>query len=55
MLEWAGFSPDGSRVLVAREALVEGRVKSTFQQLKRETLMPEKSKCSPSPVWTGRG
>ncbi|WNG62981.1 hypothetical protein F0U59_37910 [Archangium gephyra] len=42
-VEWAGFSPDGSRVLVAREALVEGRVKSSFQMLKRETLVPEKS------------
>jgi hypothetical protein len=42
-VELAGFSPDGSRVLVAREALVEGRVKSSFQLLKRETLMPEKS------------
>ncbi|WP_375766856.1 hypothetical protein NR798_34940 [Archangium gephyra] len=42
-VELAGFSPDGSRVLVAREALVEGRVKSSFQMLKRETLMPEKS------------
>lgn len=42
-VELAGFSPDGSRVLVAREALVEGRVKSSFQMLKRETLVPEKS------------
>ncbi|HZH17568.1 MAG TPA: hypothetical protein VE057_24655 [Archangium sp.] len=42
-VELAGFSPDGSRVLVAREALVEGRLKSSFQVLKRETLVPEKS------------
>jgi hypothetical protein len=46
-VELAGFSPDGSRVLVAREALVEGRVKSSFQVLKRETLLPEKSADSP--------
>jgi hypothetical protein len=42
-VELAGFTPDGSRVLVAREALVEGKIKSSFQVLKRETLMPEKS------------
>jgi hypothetical protein len=46
-VELAGFSPDGSRVLVAREALVEGRIKSSFQVLKRETLMPEKSADNP--------
>ncbi|WP_224249229.1 hypothetical protein [Hyalangium gracile] len=42
-VELAGFTPDGSRVLVAREALVEGKVKSSFQVLKRETLLPEKT------------
>jgi hypothetical protein len=42
-VELAGFTPDGSRVLVAREALVEGRVQSSFQVLKRQTLLPEKS------------
>ncbi|HYI03140.1 hypothetical protein [Hyalangium sp.] len=42
-VELAGFTPDGSRVLVAREALVEGKIKSSFQVLKRETLMPEKT------------
>ncbi|WP_257453828.1 hypothetical protein [Archangium lipolyticum] len=46
-VELAGFSPDGSRVLVAREALVDGKVKSSFQVLKRETLLPEKSAGSP--------
>jgi hypothetical protein len=46
-VELAGFSPDGSRVLVAREALVEGRIKSSFQVLKRDTLLPEKSADSP--------
>jgi hypothetical protein len=46
-VELAGFSPDGSRVLVAREALVEGKVKSSFQVLKRETLLPEKSAETP--------
>ncbi len=49
-VELAGFSPDGSRVLVAREALVEGRVKSSFQVLKRETLVPEKSAESPEAI-----
>jgi hypothetical protein len=39
-VELAGFTPDGARVLVAREARVEGQVKSSFQVLKRETLMP---------------
>ncbi len=63
-VELAGFSPDGSRVLVAREALVEGRVKSTFQVLKRETLVAEKSAERPqdsgtfhrwsSAEWRGR-
>ena len=63
-VELAGFSPDGSRVLVAREALVEGRVKSSFQVLKRETLVPEKSAERPqdsgtfhrwsSAEWRGR-
>jgi hypothetical protein len=42
-VELAGFTPDGSRVLVAREALVEGKIKSSFQVLKRETLLPEKT------------
>ncbi|WP_304608614.1 hypothetical protein [Hyalangium versicolor] len=42
-VELAGFTPDGSRVLVAREALVEGRIKSSFQVLKRDTLLPEKT------------
>ncbi|ADO75690.1 hypothetical protein [Stigmatella aurantiaca] len=39
-VELAGFSPDGSRLLVAREAQVEGKVKTSFQVLKRETLTP---------------
>ncbi len=42
-VELAGFTPDGSRVLVAREALVEGKIKSSFQVLNRQTLMPEKT------------
>lgn len=42
-VELAGFTPDGSRVLVAREVLVEGKIKSSFQVLKRETLLPEKT------------
>ncbi|MDY7226053.1 hypothetical protein [Hyalangium rubrum] len=42
-VELAGYTPDGSRLLVAREALVEGRVKPLFQVLKRETLLPEVS------------
>lgn len=49
-VELAGFSPDGSRVLVAREAWVEGRVKSSFQVLKRDTLLPEKSAESPEAI-----
>lgn len=40
-VELAGHTPDGSKVLVVREALVEGRVKPFFQVLKRETLLPE--------------
>jgi hypothetical protein len=42
-VELAGFTPDGSRVLVAREVLVEGKIKSSFQVLKRQTLLPEKT------------
>jgi len=63
-VELAGFSPDGSRVLVAREALVEGRIKSSFQVLKRDSLLPEKSADNPgglgafqrwsTPDWRGR-
>jgi hypothetical protein len=63
-VELAGFSPDGSRVLVAREALVEGRIKSSFQVLKRESLLPEKTADNPgglgafqrwsTPDWRGR-
>lgn len=46
-VELAGFTPDGSRVLVAREVLVEGKIQSSFQVLKRETLMPEKTAGRP--------
>ncbi len=42
-VELAGFSPDGSRLLVAREVLIDGRVKSSFQVLKRDTLTVERS------------
>jgi len=46
-VEWAGFSPDGQKMLVAKEALVEGKVKSTFQVVSLDTLAPEKSAGSP--------
>jgi hypothetical protein len=42
-VELAGFTPDGARVLVAREALVEGKIKTSFQVLKRDTLLAEKT------------
>jgi hypothetical protein len=46
-VELAGFTPDGTKLLVAREALVDGRVKSSFQVLGLDTLAPEKSADKP--------
>jgi hypothetical protein len=46
-VELAGHTPDGSRVLVVREALLEGKVKASFEVLKRETLVPEVSAARP--------
>jgi hypothetical protein len=41
-VEAAGFSPDGARLLVAREARVAGRVARHFQVLTSPTLAVEK-------------
>ena len=49
-VELAGFSPDGSRILVTREVVSEGRVKSSFQVLKRDTLAPERSAERPEAI-----
>ena len=37
-VEWAGFSPDGSRLLVARERRVEGTFTRSFELLRLDTL-----------------
>jgi hypothetical protein len=47
-IEVAGFSPDGARVLTAREALVKGRLSRRFEVVKVEGLRREKAAASPS-------
>jgi hypothetical protein len=46
-LEFAGWAPDGSRVLAAREARVEGRFKQSFEIMRLDTLEVEKQAESP--------
>jgi hypothetical protein len=46
-LELAGWSPDGSRVLVAREARGEAGFRKSFEILKLDTLEVEKQASSP--------
>ncbi len=46
-VEQAGWSPDGSRLLVVREALVNGSVHRDFQVLRLEDLTVEKEARSP--------
>jgi hypothetical protein len=37
-VEWAGWTPDGKTVLVARETLVDGRYSRSFELLDIESL-----------------
>jgi len=46
-LEFAGWMPDGSRVLAAREAQVNGRFKRSFEIIRLDTLEVEKQAESP--------
>ena len=47
-VEFAGWVPDGERLLVSRELRSEGRWKRTFEVLKLDTLETEKAAGSPS-------
>lgn len=60
--EAAGFSPDGARLLVAREAIVRGRLRRRFQILQLRSLRTVAEASTPgpafsrycSPAWRGR-
>lgn len=47
-LEFAGWAPDGSRVLVAREARVDGKFKRSFEIIRLDTLEVEKQAENPT-------
>jgi hypothetical protein len=63
-VEWAGWTPDGKTMLVARETLVGGRLSRSFEQLDLETLAVVHKAQRPedltpfyrwhSPEWRGR-
>lgn len=46
-IEFAGFVPGTPKMLVAREALAEGRTRRRFEVLTLDTLVPEKSASEP--------
>lgn len=46
-LEAAGFSPDGTRLLAARETVVDGRHRRSFEVIKLSTLEVERRADSP--------
>ncbi len=60
-IEFAGWVPDGERLLAAREAYSGGRLRTSFESLRRDTLAVEKQADKPanlsvfyrwqSPVW----
>ncbi len=47
-IEFAGWAPDGSRVLAAREARVDGKFKHSFEIIRLDTLEVEKQAESPT-------
>jgi len=47
-IEFAGWFPDGSRVLVAREARVDGKFKRSFEIIRLDTLEIEKQAENPN-------
>ncbi|MBL8481920.1 MAG: hypothetical protein JNJ60_06990 [Rhodocyclaceae bacterium] len=46
--EFAGWSPDGRQLLVAREARSEGKYRRSFEVLRADTLTPERQSSDPS-------
>jgi hypothetical protein len=46
--EFAGWVPGGERLLMAREARVEGRYQRSFEVLKLDTLLTEKQASTPA-------
>ena len=47
-VEFAGFTPDGNQVLVAREAKLQGKYKKSFEVLAVDTLNSVKQASDPS-------
>jgi hypothetical protein len=48
VLEFAGWVPGGEKLLVAREALEKGRIKTSFEVLKVDTLIVDQRASTPS-------
>ena len=46
--EFAGWTPGGKQILVAREARGEGKYKRNFEVMQLDTLLPERQASDPS-------